>query len=79
METRIAKWGNSLALRIPRSVAAEANVQDGDAVHVSVEHGAIVVRPAMKRYTIDELVADITPRNRHRETPWGAPRGNESW
>jgi antitoxin MazE len=46
---------------------------------VSVEYGAIVVRPATKRYTIEELVADITPRNRHRETPWGAPRGNESW
>jgi antitoxin MazE len=79
METQIAKWGNSLALRIPRSVAAEANVQEGDPVEVSVQDGAIVVRATTKRFTLAELVADITPRNRHSATDWGPPRGNESW
>ena len=79
MTSQLAKWGNSLALRIPKSVAAEANVQDGDPVEVSVENGAIVVRPAVKRYTIEELVADMTPDKRHGETDWGPPLGNEVW
>ena len=79
MTTQIAKWGNSLALRIPKNLAAEANVQDGDAVDVSVENGALVIRPARKRYTIEELVADMRRDNRHDETDWGKPVGKERW
>ena len=62
MTTRVATWGNSLALRLPRTVAAEAELRDGDAVDVTVEHGAIVVRPAARRYSIEDLVKGITPR-----------------
>lgn len=79
MTTRIAKWGNSLALRIPRNLAAEVDVKDGDAVDVSVENGALVVRPARKHYTIEELVADMTPGDRRGETDWGRPKGKEVW
>jgi antitoxin MazE len=79
MTTLLAKWGNSLALRIPKSVAAEVDVHDGDAVDVSVHDGVIVVRPAATRYSINDLAARITPRNRHRETDWEGPMGNESW
>lgn len=79
MTTQIAKWGNSLALRIPKNLAAEVNVQDGDAVEVSVENGALVVRPARRRYTIEELVADMRPEGRHGETDWGKPVGKEAW
>jgi antitoxin MazE len=79
MTTLLAKWGNSLALRIPKSVAAEVDVHDGDAVDVSVHDGVIVVRPAATRYSINDLAARITPRNRHRETDWEGPVGNESW
>jgi antitoxin MazE len=79
MTTLIAKWGNSLAVRIPKNLAAEVNVQDGDPVEVSVEAGALVVRPQAKRYSIDELVEGITPKNRHGETDWGKPTGKEIW
>lgn len=79
MTTQLAKWGNSLALRIPRSVAAAMDVRDGDAVDVTVEQGAIVIRPTAPRYTLDELVGRITTRNRHSETDWGGPVGDESW
>jgi antitoxin MazE len=78
MTTRVATWGNSLAVRLPRAVADEADVKDGDAVEVTVEHGAIVVRPAKKRYTIEELVADIRPDDRG-EIDWGPPVGKEVW
>ena len=75
MTTQLAMWGNSLALRIPENIVAEANVEDGDAVDVSVEHGAIVVRATVRRYTIEELVAGMSPDNLHGETEWGPPVG----
>jgi antitoxin MazE len=78
--TQIAKWGNSLGLRLPKSVALEAQLDEGDTVSVSVKDGAIVVRPARPTYSIDALVARITRRNRHEETDWGkSPVGHELW
>lgn len=77
--TQIARWGNSLGLRLPKSVAAAARLEAGSRVEVSVEDGAIVVRPSRPAYSLAELVAGITPRNRHRESDWGGPVGRESW
>ena len=77
--TQVAKWGNSLGLRIPKSVAREARLDDGDSVEVSVDNGTIVIRPSRPRYSLDELVGRITARNRHDESAWGAPVGDELW
>ncbi len=77
--TQIAKWGNSLGLRLPKSVALEAQVGEGDAVDVSVRNGVIVIRRSRPTYSLEELVAKITPRNRHDESAWGAPIGHEAW
>jgi len=77
--TQIARWGNSLGLRLPKAVAAAAQLDEGDTVEVSVKAGSIVVRPARPTYSLDELVSKITPRNRHGEHDWGGPVGDESW
>ena len=77
--TRLAKWGNSLGLRLPKSVALEARIDEGDRVDVSVRNGAIVIRPRRPTYSIEELVAKITPRNRHEEGDWGMAVGHEAW
>jgi antitoxin MazE len=77
--TQIARWGNSLGLRLPKSVALEAQVGEGDAVDVSVKNGAIVVRPNRPTYSLEQLVAKIMPRNRHKESDWGTPVGDEVW
>lgn len=78
--TQIAKWGNSLGLRLPKSVAREAQLDEGDTVDVSVEDGAIVLRSARPTYSIETLVSKITPRNRHKESDWGTkPVGRELW
>lgn len=77
--TQIARWGNSLGLRLPKSVAAEARIGEGDTVEVSVKDGAIVVRPAQATFSLHELVSKITQRNRHGETDWGKPKGREQW
>ena len=79
-QTRLAKWGNSLAVRIPHSVAREAKLNEGDSVNLSLtEEGGIILSPARRRYTLDELVSKITSRNRHAETEWGPPVGKETW
>ena len=77
--TQIARWGNSLGLRLPKSVALEAQLDEGDTVDVSVKNGAIVIRPSRPTYSLDRLVARITPRNRHGESNWDEPVGHEVW
>jgi antitoxin component of MazEF toxin-antitoxin module len=41
---------------------------EGDTVQVSVDNGTIVIRPSRPRYSLDELVRRITPKNRHDES-----------
>ena len=79
MTTRIAKWGNSLGLRLPKSVTQEAQLDEGDKVDVSVRAGAIVIRPSRPTYSLEELVSRITAGNRHDESDLGAPQGRETW
>jgi antitoxin MazE len=69
MITAIAKWGNSLALRIPNAFAREISVRQGAAVDISVADGALVVRPIERAqvYDLDSLLAGITEDNLHRE------------
>lgn len=77
--TQIAKWGNSLGVRLPKAVALEAAIDEGDTVDISVKNGAIVIRPSRPTYSLDELVARITSRNRHGESDWGEVVGHETW
>jgi antitoxin MazE len=77
--TQVSRWGNSLGVRLPKWAAREAQLDDGDTVDVSVDNGAIVIRPSRPRYSLDELVGRITPRNRHVESEWGTPVGHEVW
>ena len=80
MQTLIQQWGNSLALRIPKAFAQQARVKKGSAVTLSVEKGRMVMKPLRRRkYTLEELVSKITPKNRHPETDWGKPVGKEIW
>ena len=79
MVTRVQKWGNSLALRIPRSFAAQAKVAAGTAADIAVESGRLVVRPARQRYRLRDLLSGITARNLHSEVDTGSPVGREVW
>jgi antitoxin MazE len=73
------KRGNSLALRIPRAIAKKVGLDEGANVEVRASGRDLVLAPAHREYSLQELVAGITPKNRHRETNWGAPVGNEYW
>jgi len=79
-ESTISKWGNSLAVRIPLAIAKQDSLGEGDCVSLTLNRdGGIVLRPTRRKYELLDLVARITPKNRHRETHWGPPQGEESW
>jgi antitoxin MazE len=76
-KAQLAKWGNSLAVRIPKAVADQARMQEGDPILIEVVKGRIELRPAERIPTLEELVAQITPENRYEETDWGPDVGKE--
>ena len=80
MKARIVKWGNSLALRIPKPFADEVRLAEDSPVDVSVRNGKLVVVPMVdSELTLEDLVSQITPENRHGETETGTAVGNEVW
>jgi antitoxin MazE len=80
MKTRVQKWGNSLALRIPKSFAAEAGLRANGAVELSLVEGALVVQPVTQQpLTLDELLRGITDNNLPSEWDPGPAVGKEVW
>ena len=77
MRTEIARWGNSLAVRLPRPMADQMSITEGTPVELEVEDGRLVIRPAAPRYELDELLAGITPDNLPDESFDDMPRGWE--
>ena len=80
MRTKIQKWGNSLAVRVPRAFASELGIDDGTAVDLSIDQERLLVTPAStKARALARLVAKVTPENMHAEVPTGAVVGREAW
>ena len=80
MQSRIQKWGNSLAVRIPKSFAIQSHLDQNSVVEMSVEDGKIVLSPvAEPKATLGDLLSGVTPKNIHREVDTGASTGNEAW
>jgi antitoxin MazE len=71
MNATIQKWGNSLAVRLPRALANEAHITAGVQVElVPTKEGLLIKRTRRQRYSLAKLVAGITPENLHPETDW---------
>jgi antitoxin MazE len=80
MRTRVGKWGNSLALRIPKQFAADAGIEDESVVQVTLQNRTIVIEPvAVPTYSLAQLLANITPENLHAEVDTGEAIGGEAW
>ena len=80
MNATVQKWGNSLALRIPKTIAVDAGLTRGSVVSIAVKRRRLIVDPDPEpTYTLEELVKGITKKNRHPETDWGPPVGKEIW
>ena len=80
MDTTVQKWGNSLALRIPRLMAKDSHLHQGSVVDIALIAGKIVVKPRRQQsYTLGQLLRGVTQRNRHAVHDWGERIGQEAW
>ena len=77
MKTQMVKWGNSLAVRIPKPVLEEARLKEGDSLEIEAAEGRVELRRASKIPTLAQLVSRITPENRYAEISTGAEVGKE--
>jgi antitoxin MazE len=78
MTATIQKWGNSLAVRLPKAIATEARITEGVQIELVKTKEGILLKPARRRaYRVSQLVAAITPQNLHAETCWGPSVGAE--
>jgi len=80
MQTKIKKWGNSLALRIPKLFALDANLKLNKLVDLSIDKHTIIITPIdEKEYSLEKLLEGISKNNLHEEFDTGAPVGKEIW
>lgn len=79
MQLNIARWGNSLALRLPTHIAKETRLEEGATVSAEVKNGALILTPVRKRFKLDELLAAMPSDGRAEEYDWGQPKGEEAW
>ena len=79
MQGIIAKWGNSLAVRLPKQLAVEASLVEGTKVTLRAEAGVVVIEPARPSYQLDDLLAEMKPDTAPGETDWGPAQGKEEW
>ncbi|HAM34469.1 MAG TPA: AbrB/MazE/SpoVT family DNA-binding domain-containing protein [Elusimicrobia bacterium] len=78
MTTTIQKWGNSLALRIPISLAKDIHLHQGSVVDIAVVEGRMVLKPkGERRVSLAQMLKGITKTNRHSEQDWGGVFGQE--
>ncbi len=81
MRTKVRKWGNSLALRLPKTFVDELGLEDETGIDMNLSKGRIVVAPIARtgKYSIKKLVAGIKKSNLHGEVDTGKPMGKEVW
>lgn len=80
MPATIAKWGNSLAVRIPQAIAEQVKIQAGSEIEIHVIDGQIVLSPyRRKKYNLDELLDGMTSEHLQPEISTGISVGNEAW
>lgn len=80
MRTRVQRWGNSLAVRIPKSFAQEVGLDEGAAIEMTLDDHRLVVEPLVDQGpTLSRLLEGVTDANRHGEVETGAGVGGEVW
>ena len=78
MSTTVQKWGNSLGIRIPKSVAEQVSFREGTQVEFEAGHGTLTLRPQRRRrYTLAGLLAKAKGPSPHRALDRGGPSGKE--
>jgi len=76
---KVGMWGNSLGVRLPQVIVQQVNLHEGALVTISTEDNKIILSTARPKYSLDELLKDVTPQMQHDELDWGESVGDESW
>ncbi|HJT25496.1 MAG TPA: AbrB/MazE/SpoVT family DNA-binding domain-containing protein [bacterium] len=79
MKTVVQKWGHSLALRIPKTMAVHIKIREGAPVEIVENGGALLIKPTATKPSLKELLSKVTPENLHGETKTGKVVGKEVW
>ena len=80
MTAKVQRWGNSLALRIPKLLAKDIHVYQGSEVELFLKEGRILIEPKRKKkFSLGELIKKVTKENVHSEQNWGGRTGAEVW
>lgn len=80
MHIRVQKWGNSLAVRIPKPLAEDAEVEEGTVLNLAVSEGKVIATPVKKhKQSLKQMLAKVSRKNLHSEVESGAPVGREVW
>lgn len=77
MHTQLSKWGNSVAIRLPKALLGAIGLEAGSSVEIRVDKDRLIIEPR-RRYKLDDLVRGITEANRHATEDEGA-LGDEQW
>jgi antitoxin MazE len=78
MSAKVQKWGNSLGIRIPKSVIEKANLDENSEVEIENKDGAIIIFPKQKKQNLTSLLNQITKKNLHKNDE-DEIEGNEVW
>lgn len=80
MKTKVQRWGNSLAVRIPKTFAEEAGLKDDSPIEMRLIEGGLLLEPSPAWAPgLDELLDGVTESNLHREVDTGPAQGLEAW
>ena len=79
MNIKIAKWGNSLGIRIPKQIADDTQLVEGDEIKIAAAGDRIIITPCKPKYTLDWLLDGMGEENLHEEFDWGESVGKEQW
>jgi antitoxin MazE len=79
VRTRVQKWGNSLAVRIPKPFAEGAGLRTSSEVEISLEKGELRLSPVRRRWDLRQMLSRVTKRNLHAEVDSGQAVGREAW
>ena len=77
MQVQVARWGNSLGLRIPKDVARRIGLREGTRFDVEAEGSRIIITPARPHYVLADLLKGMTPEAMREAFDWGPDRGRE--
>ncbi|MGL6341359.1 MAG: AbrB/MazE/SpoVT family DNA-binding domain-containing protein [Waterburya sp.] len=79
MSIKIAKWGNSLGIRIPKQIVEQIQLTEGMELEITREDNKLILTPRTKQYTLKELLEGMSEHHLHSEIDWGEPVGKEQW